>query len=395
MRTRRTIGAARRRGRVARKRKSRSWRLFHAPHPPPAFAVRSTPACPAPCRRIHPHDRDVSNPAQNATTLSISRLPEFTCLCPLTGQPDFATLELEYVPDQRNLELKALKLYMWSFATRARSTRRDQPHARRRSCGPCAAFHAPDRALVRARRHLHHAWSPNTGASRGDRGMADAPLRSTSTPSIHRRRRCCRSTARAKRLFAFAQCVIDPGIRAAPGCCAPIPSIRSTRAGDPAGRRRAGLHQQHPGESLRLGFRVPCPPNRSGATSSSPSSARPAIRPDACFRSTNGRVCSRCPTVTASSSPPTSAIRRSTSTRRPPIGALQARSALGREGYRNLVVFSSLSKRSNVPGMRSGFVAGDAHPEGIPALPDLSWLRDEPGGPARLGGRLERRSARG
>lgn len=42
-------------------------------------------------------------------------LPEFTCLCPKTGQPDFATLELEYVPDALCLELKALKLYIWSF----------------------------------------------------------------------------------------------------------------------------------------------------------------------------------------------------------------------------------------------------------------------------------------
>lgn len=42
-------------------------------------------------------------------------LPEFTCLCPRTGQPDFATLELEYVPDRLCLELKALKLYIWSF----------------------------------------------------------------------------------------------------------------------------------------------------------------------------------------------------------------------------------------------------------------------------------------
>ncbi|HPA92208.1 MAG TPA: aminotransferase class I/II-fold pyridoxal phosphate-dependent enzyme, partial [Quisquiliibacterium sp.] len=44
----------------------------------------------------------------------------------------------------------------------------------------------------------------------------------------------------------------------------------------------------------------------------------------------------------------------------PPMGALQAAHALGRHDYRRLVVFSSLSKRSNVPGMRSGFVAGDA-----------------------------------
>ena len=42
-------------------------------------------------------------------------IPEFTCLCPRTGQPDFATLELDYVPDRRCIELKSLKLYVWSF----------------------------------------------------------------------------------------------------------------------------------------------------------------------------------------------------------------------------------------------------------------------------------------
>jgi 7-cyano-7-deazaguanine reductase len=42
-------------------------------------------------------------------------VPEFTCLCPKTGQPDFATLNLEYIPDQKCVELKALKLYVWSF----------------------------------------------------------------------------------------------------------------------------------------------------------------------------------------------------------------------------------------------------------------------------------------
>ncbi len=41
--------------------------------------------------------------------------PEFTCLCPLTGQPDFATIRIRYVPDQRCVELKSLKLYLWSF----------------------------------------------------------------------------------------------------------------------------------------------------------------------------------------------------------------------------------------------------------------------------------------
>jgi 7-cyano-7-deazaguanine reductase len=42
-------------------------------------------------------------------------IPEFTCLCPKTGQPDFATLNLEYVADKRCVELKALKMYVWSF----------------------------------------------------------------------------------------------------------------------------------------------------------------------------------------------------------------------------------------------------------------------------------------
>jgi len=43
------------------------------------------------------------------------RMPEFTCLCPKTGQPDFATLHLEYVPDMSCIELKSLKIYVWSF----------------------------------------------------------------------------------------------------------------------------------------------------------------------------------------------------------------------------------------------------------------------------------------
>jgi 7-cyano-7-deazaguanine reductase len=58
------------------------------------------------------------NPAPgNDYTIRIT-VPEFTCLCPRTGQPDFATLELEYVPDRLCIELKALKLYVWSFRDR-------------------------------------------------------------------------------------------------------------------------------------------------------------------------------------------------------------------------------------------------------------------------------------
>ncbi len=56
---------------------------------------------------INPHQ-------QNDYTIRIE-IPEFTCLCPKTGQPDFATLMLEYVPDQQCVELKSLKLYVASF----------------------------------------------------------------------------------------------------------------------------------------------------------------------------------------------------------------------------------------------------------------------------------------
>jgi len=59
-----------------------------------------------------------ANPSpQHDYTIRMS-MPEFTCLCPKTGQPDFATLKLEYVPDQLCVELKSLKLYLWSFRNR-------------------------------------------------------------------------------------------------------------------------------------------------------------------------------------------------------------------------------------------------------------------------------------
>jgi 7-cyano-7-deazaguanine reductase len=45
-------------------------------------------------------------------------MPEFSCLCPKTGQPDFATLKLEYVPHETCVELKSLKLYIWSYRDR-------------------------------------------------------------------------------------------------------------------------------------------------------------------------------------------------------------------------------------------------------------------------------------
>src|SRR5450432_1885958 len=58
------------------------------------------------------------NPAPQRDYTIRMTIPEFSCLCPKTGQPDFATLKLEYVPDERCIELKSLKLYIWSFRSR-------------------------------------------------------------------------------------------------------------------------------------------------------------------------------------------------------------------------------------------------------------------------------------
>ena len=55
------------------------------------------------------------NPSPERDYTIRMRIPEFTCLCPKTGQPDFATLHLEYVPDAKCVELKSLKLYIWSY----------------------------------------------------------------------------------------------------------------------------------------------------------------------------------------------------------------------------------------------------------------------------------------
>ena len=55
------------------------------------------------------------NPNPARPYLIAMECPEFTCLCPMTGQPDFATVRLRYVPAERCVELKSLKLYLWSY----------------------------------------------------------------------------------------------------------------------------------------------------------------------------------------------------------------------------------------------------------------------------------------
>jgi 7-cyano-7-deazaguanine reductase len=76
------------------------------PHNPLVFPVPSRPS-----KRLE----TFPNPAPERDYRIHMEIPEFTCVCPMTGQPDFATLTLDYVADKRCVELKALKLYIWSF----------------------------------------------------------------------------------------------------------------------------------------------------------------------------------------------------------------------------------------------------------------------------------------
>ena len=59
-----------------------------------------------------------ANPTPESDYTIRMSIPEFSCLCPKTGQPDFATLKIEYVPEERCVELKSLKLYIWSYRHR-------------------------------------------------------------------------------------------------------------------------------------------------------------------------------------------------------------------------------------------------------------------------------------
>ena len=75
--------------------------------PPPSLSTMSS----SPSKTLETFD----NPCTERDYTIRIEIPEFTCLCPKTGQPDFATLFLEYVPDRACIELKSLKLYVWSF----------------------------------------------------------------------------------------------------------------------------------------------------------------------------------------------------------------------------------------------------------------------------------------
>ena len=75
----------------------------------PGSSVDSMPPRPSKTLETFP------NPAPERDYRIHMEIPEFTCVCPMTGQPDFATLTLDYVADELCVELKSLKLYIWSY----------------------------------------------------------------------------------------------------------------------------------------------------------------------------------------------------------------------------------------------------------------------------------------
>ena len=80
--------------------------ITSARFPPFSFCVPSRPS-----KQLE----TFANPARDRDYRIHMEIPEFTCVCPMTGQPDFATLVLDYVPDRLCVELKSLKLYVWSY----------------------------------------------------------------------------------------------------------------------------------------------------------------------------------------------------------------------------------------------------------------------------------------
>ena len=114
------------------------------------------------------------NPAPARDYTIHVEIPEFTCLCPKTGQPDFATIILDYVPDEHCLELKSLKLYIWSF----RDTGAFHEEVTNRITGDLVAAARPRYLRVTARfnvrggiyttvtvEHRGEGWSPAPAVS--------------------------------------------------------------------------------------------------------------------------------------------------------------------------------------------------------------------------------------
>ena len=111
------------------------------------------------------------NPAPGRDYRIHMEIPEFTCLCPKTGQPDFAVLTLDYIPDRLCVELKSLKLYIWSF--------RDEGHfheaVTNRILDDLAAATKPRFMRLTARFYVRGGIFTNVVAEHRKKGWKPAP----------------------------------------------------------------------------------------------------------------------------------------------------------------------------------------------------------------------------
>ncbi len=340
-----------------------------------------------------------SNPAPERDFRIHMEIPEFTCLCPMTGQPDFATLVLDYIADRLCVELKSLKLYIWSYrdegafheavtnkilddlvaATKPRWMRleakfnvgiqealnplldRLQPYPFEK-LRALIGGHTPNPALKPINLSIGEPKHPTPALVRDALsgaldGLATYPatagtpaLRQAIAAWLERRYGIPKPDAETQvlpvngtreALFAFAQTVLSPGARVV--CPNPFYQIYEGAAllagGTPIYEENFLNIKDWRGVQLLY---VCSPANPSGKVLDVEDWKRLfelsdrhgfAIASDECY----------------------SEIYFD----RPPLGALEAAFKLNRKNYERLVAFSSLSKRSNCPGMRSGFAAGD------------------------------------
>jgi len=132
------------------------------------------------------------NPAPHRDFVIHMEVPEFTCLCPLTGQPDFATIVVDYIPDATCVELKSLKLYMWSY----RNEGAFHEAVTNRILDDLVAATAPRFMRVTARwyvrggiftnvvtEHRKDGWTPAPKVDLPVQGTAGSPMAGTDGPA--------------------------------------------------------------------------------------------------------------------------------------------------------------------------------------------------------------------
>ena len=135
----------------------------------PAGSTR--PAPPEPPTAPQKHLDVFANPARGRDYLIEFEIPEFTCNCPLTGQPDFARFTIEMIADQQCVELKSLKLYLWSY----RNEGAFHEQVTNRILDDLVAATKPRFARIRARWNVRGGIYTNIAAEYRAKGWKPAP----------------------------------------------------------------------------------------------------------------------------------------------------------------------------------------------------------------------------